>query len=29
MPYSWKQGVTMFTEESPWLTARDQRAEPA
>ena len=24
MPYSWRQCVTMFTEEHPWLTRRDR-----
>jgi predicted TIM-barrel fold metal-dependent hydrolase len=24
MPYSWQQCATMFTEEPPWLSGRDQ-----
>jgi hypothetical protein len=24
MPIPWRQGVTMFTEELPWLSARDR-----
>jgi hypothetical protein len=27
MPCSWKQRVTMFTEELPWLSSRDRDLE--